>query len=656
MKTMNDLGLARVLVGTCLALLTLNGANGAASSLSREPVRVAITIDDLPWVGASPAEGSAADGMLRIAAVLRAHGAPATGFVVCDSAGKNPDPVEAWVAWGYTVGNHTAGHADLNRTSVDEWLEGVRRCDRYLDEKFHDAYLPYLRYPLLHQGNSPEKRNIVRQAIDEIGLETAHVTVDTSEWILTQAHATAIRKGDARLRREIGEAFIRHIVDAIEHADAVARRKTGHRVPQVLLLHANSLVDDYLDELLLVLRSRGIDFVSLPEALSDPVFSTEDAYAGGKGLSWLYRMAPLSLEDVAWDDAQAEHIRTRFSNVLNEDAGAADEKDSISYARIDTSLGRDFRAVLERAGDSERLRSILIAHRGRTVAEAYFNGAGPSYPANLKSITKTLTSALIGIALKNGWIKDLDDPAGDYLPGIASEHPGKVDITIRQLLSMSSGIGAVDYGQLQQSDDWLEMVLRAPIRKDRIGTFSYDTPVLQLLTAILERSSGHSSESIADEALLKPLNADVAYWRTGPQGIAFGGNDAYMLPRDMLRFGQLFLDDGRVNGEQLLPAAFVHESTGFQLPTGSQWINHGTFRVTGYGYLWWLLDLAGHPVHAALGHGGQMILVSPEQELVVVVTSRWPGPSSVAHYKHVTRVLVEDIFPLFASRAEDSGP
>lgn len=609
-------------------------------------IELAITLDDLPWVGPLPAGDSTPEQAVeRIAAVLRVHEAPATGFVVCDEAVRNESPLHVWTSWGNTLGNHSWSHRDLNSTSVEVWLNDVRRCDDYL-RKFGEEYAPYFRFPMLHQGDTRQKRDRVRETLDEMGLQTAHVTVDNSEWILTRVHADALAAGDGVLRHEVGRAFVRHIVAAVEHADEVARRKLGRSVPQVLLLHANSLVDDNLDALLLELRKQGIDFITLREALRDSAYARPDAYVGPKGLSWLYRMRPLSLRDVRWDDARADAIRERFSESLSREAGDV-PTDAESVRFLAPKVSETFRAALPDIASSERMRSLLISYRGDLVVEAYFNGAGPEVPANLKSVTKSISSALVGVALREGWIGSVDDPLGAYLPEIAASHPPKATLTIRQLLTMSTGLEPVDYGAIQQSDDWVERLLRQPVLEEATGEFAYDTPVLQLLSAVLHRASGRSPQELARTELFGPMGGQLSYWRTDPQGLALGGNDAYVRPRDLVEFGELYLRDGNSGVARLLPRDYATASIGVQIEPESETVNHGTLSVRGYGYLWWALELDGEPAYAALGHGGQMVLVVPGRELVTVITSRWPSDSSPEHYRHLRRILRDHVLPRY---------
>jgi len=280
---------------------------------------LAITIDDLPWVGPLPYGASIEEVLGGIADVLQAHKAPATGFVVSDHAVGNEVALRAWVDHGFYLGNHSALHRDLNSTPDSEWLADAALCTEFL-KKFGHANTPYFRFPMLHQGDTLEKRNHVRSALQDMGLKTAHVTVDTSDWLLDRAYAFAVKSQDSSLQDEIRHEFIRHIIAAVEHADSVARRKAGRQVRQILLLHATALVHDNLDALLCELAARSVKFITLEKALTDSVYSLTDEYIGPKGLSWLYRMQPLSVADALWDDAETAVIHGRFSRALAADS------------------------------------------------------------------------------------------------------------------------------------------------------------------------------------------------------------------------------------------------------------------------------------------------------------------------------------------------
>ncbi len=609
-------------------------------------LQLALTFDDLPWVGTLPPKDTTANQAVeRIAAVLRVHQAPATGFVISRHAQRDETPLYTWKDWGFTLGNHTATHPDLNRISLDEWIAEVKSCDEYLS-KFGEAKTPYLRFPMLHEGDSPEKFAQVDSVLQSLGLKKAPVTVDNSGWILAQVYNVAIQSKDAVLRNEVGQEFIRHITAAIAHADQVARRKAGRSVPQVLLLHANAMVADKLDALLLKLAARGVQFISLQEALSDSVYSRQNEYYGRKGLSWLYRMHPLSIEDVKWDDTEAGAIQVKFSKELSPTSNKVLNSPS-SRRYISIISDEKFKPVFTEAAKSERMRSLLVMYQGQLVAEAYFNGAGPETAANLKSVTKSLTSALVGIALRKHWIESIDAPIGKYLTNLINKRSKQSTITIRQLLTMSSGLQPVAYGRIQRSANWVDTLLAQPVQDEYQGKFRYDTPVLQLLAAVLHQASGLSLSQLAQRELLSPLDAQIVYWREDSQGIELGGNDAYLRPRDLIKFGELYRKEGKFGNQQILPKTFAQASISEQIMPNQMMVNHSTLKVRGYGYLWWLLDIKGEPMYAALGHGGQILLVAPKRELVVLMTSRWPSISSTAHYLHLTNILVNMILPLF---------
>ena len=606
---------------------------------------MAITIDDLPWAGDLPIGDTAAvQGLGRIAAVLRVHGVVSTGFVISNRVSGNEGALQTWVNWGNAIGNHSASHPDLNRVSVRQWLDDIRRCDSYL-KRFGSRVTPFFRFPYLHYGNTNDKKLEAAAGLKAMGLRTARVTIDNSEWILARAYALACASGDAKLRHEIGREFIRHIVAATEHADAVARRNIGRPVRQVLLLHANSLVDDHLDALLLTLERRGVQFISLEEALADSVYSLPDTYVGPKGMSWLYRISSPGEDDVRWDDEEAARIQDRFPGVNAKPSGKA-IRSGVSSLALSPGAPEELKVIAREAGTSVRMRSMLVMHKGKLVAEAYFNGAGSETPINLKSVTKSFTSTLVGIALRKGWIRSVDDSIGRYLPETRKD-PVKAAITIRQLLTMSSGLMPVSYEAIQHSSDWVQMLLAQPLRRETSRSFAYDTPVLQILSAVLRNASGMSLSNLAQQELLEPMGGRLVHWRVDAQGLELGGNDAFVLPRDLLQLGELYRLGGEYGGRRILPESFVTAATSEQIRPSSRTANHGTLNVRGYGYLWWLIDAGGEPVYAALGHGGQILLVSPQRELVVLVTSRWPNISSVPHYHHITHILLDRVLPLF---------
>ena len=151
------------------------------------------------------------------------------------------------------------------------------------------------------------------EALREMGYSTAHVTIDNSEWLLAAAYGQALMAGDIRRREAIASAYVEHLADALAHFTEVAQSVAGRDVAHVLLLHANALAADHLGRVLDDFRARGVVFVSLTEALSDPIYGREDRYTGPKGFSWLYRIDPDGTKAAQrWDEQEASRIERQY--------------------------------------------------------------------------------------------------------------------------------------------------------------------------------------------------------------------------------------------------------------------------------------------------------------------------------------------------------
>ncbi len=271
------------------------------------------------------------------------------------------------------------------------------------------------------------------------------------------------------------------------------------------------------------------------------------------------------------------------------------------------------------ASQLPRLRSLLISHKGQIVLERYFNGARAAQPANIKSASKSIISALVGIAESRGLIKSVDQRIGAYFPELATDpEPRKRDITIEDLLTMRSGLESTsgrNYGSWVQSANWVRFVLRRPMI-DRPGTrVEYSTGSSHLLSAILTKAAKMSTWQFAQEQLAKPLGFSLARWTQDPQGIYFGGNEMLMTPRQMVRFGELYLDNGMAGDRQILSSDWIERT---QISRGrSRW---GSDREYGYGF--WIRKFGDHDSYYAWGYGGQFIFIIPRLDLVIVTTSR----------------------------------
>ena len=276
--------------------------------------------------------------------------------------------------------------------------------------------------------------------------------------------------------------------------------------------------------------------------------------------------------------------------------------------------------AVEDIGALEGVQGVLVARHGRLVAERYFRGSAGRRPHNMKSASKSVLSALAGLAVENG-VLELDQPIAELLPEAAGlDDPRKQKITVRHLLTMTSGLESTsfgNYGSWVASRNWVRAALARPLQAEPGTRFAYSTGGTHLLSATLAAAAGRSTHDFAREHLFGPLGIRHSAWARDRQGIHVGGNNLSVLPRDMLKFGQLYLNRGRWAGEQLLPWQWVDESTrpGLAGPRGRGRI------YGGYGYLWWLRGPRERGAYIASGYGGQYIYVSPAEDLVVVIIS-----------------------------------
>ena len=274
--------------------------------------------------------------------------------------------------------------------------------------------------------------------------------------------------------------------------------------------------------------------------------------------------------------------------------------------------------------------------RGSLILERYFNGARATRLANIKSASKSIISALVGIAIDRKLIADVRQPIapffGDLLAG--DGNAAKRLITIENLLTMQSGLATTsnrNYGAWVQSANWVRHALGRPLESSPGTEMEYSTGNTHLLSAIITKASGKSTWQFAQDTLARPLGFSLAQWPRDPQGVYFGGNDMLLTPRQMIAFGELYLNRGRANGQQIVPAQWVDAS--FVPRTRSNWSEQT------YGYGWWMREMAGVQTYYAWGFGGQFIFVVPELDVVIASTSA----ATVADDRRSHRRTVDDL-------------
>lgn len=299
--------------------------------------------------------------------------------------------------------------------------------------------------------------------------------------------------------------------------------------------------------------------------------------------------------------------------------------------------------AFDHAQDLAPLNSLLIARNGEIVAERYYRGMRPHRATNIKSASKNILSALVGIALEEGHLDSLNQPIApffsDYLGDDAD--PRKRQITLRNLLTMRAGLRSTSfggrYGAWVTSDNWIRYVLNQPMENPPGTDMTYSTGTSHLVSALLTRATGMSTRAYAQSRLFDPLGIAPPSWQQDPQGIYFGGNNLALSPRALFKFGQLYLNGGRYNGQQILPADWVEAST-------DQYV-YQTRHGYRYGYFWWTERFEGVQTHFAWGYGGQYVFVIPELDMVVVCTSSLQNGRRRGHNERIHALLADYILP-----------
>jgi CubicO group peptidase (beta-lactamase class C family) len=299
-----------------------------------------------------------------------------------------------------------------------------------------------------------------------------------------------------------------------------------------------------------------------------------------------------------------------------------------------------------------RLHSLLVSRRGELLFEYYAPPITAARLANVKSVSKSVISTLVGIALDRKLIKRLDEPVATFFPRLRRDPDArKQAITVEDLVSMRSGLestSGAQYGRWVRSRDWVASALGRPLVSTPGTVMEYSTGSSHLLSAILTQVSGVSTWQFAQTVLGKPIGIDFAPWPRDPRGIYFGGNEMLMTPRQMVGLGELYLNDGRARGQQVVSAEWVKQSC---VPrTVSRWDPDRE-----YGYGWWIDEVGGHQSCYAWGFGGQFIFVFRDLGLVVVTTSATDGSEERWDYRDRLLALIAQhvLAPLATAPSRD---
>jgi CubicO group peptidase (beta-lactamase class C family) len=274
------------------------------------------------------------------------------------------------------------------------------------------------------------------------------------------------------------------------------------------------------------------------------------------------------------------------------------------------------------------IHSVLIVRKGYLVAEQYYSRYfDQELFHKLYSCTKSVISALVGIAISEGYISGTDAKMIDYFQEYEIENLNqqKQSISLEHMLTMSAGLDwneldylysdpRNNYYQWTRSDDWIQYILDRPMEYAPGAVQDYNSGLSELLSVIIQKTSGIRADSFAVEKLFSPLGIDAFYWSTNPEGYTRGGSGLRMSPRNMAKFGHLYITQGKWGERQILPADWIQES-------GNPYLFSQHMTNFSYGYQFWVSDWDS--MYTAHGFGGQWIMIVPEHDLVVVFNNHF---------------------------------
>jgi len=274
-----------------------------------------------------------------------------------------------------------------------------------------------------------------------------------------------------------------------------------------------------------------------------------------------------------------------------------------------------------------RVKCLLVSCKDAFYKDEFFLPGADTIPHDVMSVTKSVTSLLIGIAIDKGFISSVNEPIDGYIRPLVNDlDSAKGQITIKQLLTMSCGLewyeipGPSEFMQWYTSPDKLLYILNKPFVSIPGESFNYSDGAAHLTSVVLTQATGLTAYEFAQQYLFTSLGITERNWTTDNRGFNYGGVRLYLLPEDMLKIGKLVLNNGRWDNEQIVPQEWLNESTEFQISTHDV-IPYGS----SYGYYWWRATENNYHFFYANGWAGQFIVVVPDYELIVVATTNYSG-------------------------------
>lgn len=318
-------------------------------------------------------------------------------------------------------------------------------------------------------------------------------------------------------------------------------------------------------------------------------------------------------------------------------------ENEIDMARID--------AIFEEASEISNMRNLSITYKDVLVNEAYYNYCKPQSKNNVFSVTKSITSMLVGIAIEEGYIENVNQKISDFIDLEKYDAaPQAYDITIHNLLTMSAGLEwnsydiSTEFIGLKASVDPLEHVLSRKMTFTPGELFNYSDGSAHLVAEVLYSATGKLPLDYANEKIFEPMGIENVLWSDARNGVNMGGCDLHLSCEDMQKIGQMVLHSGRYNEQQIVPKLWLDTATIKQIDSVSSAEHNDN-----YGYFWWVGQKDGVDLFGAVGHGGQFIYIVPEYELVITASTIGGVSDAKAseQFDAVENLVIRKIVPLF---------
>lgn len=319
------------------------------------------------------------------------------------------------------------------------------------------------------------------------------------------------------------------------------------------------------------------------------------------------------------------------------------------YAVIDKAI-EDIREL-------ENAISFALLESDEFVREVYFSH-DYKHKNHIFSVTKSVTSILVGMAIDEGAIKSVNQTLDEFIDSEQYELTDmQKNISIADILTMSMGLYwdddlSSEYHSLKRAGDKIAMIMNREMAFEPGTEFNYSDGAAHMMSIIFTKATGESLHEYAIENLFEPLGIEKTTWMTDSDGNSYGGFGLHLSCQDMAKIGVLAMNTGEYNGVQIVSADWIKRSTSAKISTGSSNSENNE-----YGYYWWIGEVDGVKLHTAIGHGGQFIFVVPELDLIITASCYGAVMDEDANFAidKIRDLVVKDIIPVYINAQLNSG-